>query len=320
MAWVGTTLATLPRQFTNWSFDKPTDGDVIAYDGSNSQWVNTPGSSIGANVVTDDDTIEGDGTALTPVKLKRSYTDMISLEGSGVPTDPIKIRKVVTDDDTTEGDGIDGDPVKIKKVYVKSSDLTGTGVSNGTAIELNTQLAVTTGSTYVISPRVQINTKGIVTSAETLTGFQVFWKGTQSFSNGGTFPNWIDDTAGTIDNNYLYFNGGMFNGVSAPHLYGSPVSGIFTVTIYIAWTPIATGFRAVQLIIQKTSGGAFVELYRATVSGSTTSNGPHQSITWTFPCAAQCQWGIKAQQDSGSTMTNVPVAVTITGIQGPIGS
>lgn len=274
------------------------DGDLMQWSASEKNWLAVPPDSVGGVVETDGITITGNGTGVDPVRLLEAFTD----------------------DDTTEGSGVPGDEIKVKKIYVNGTDMTGNGATSGTAIALATQPAVTTGATYVMNPRIQINTKGIITSAETLTAFQVFWKGTQNFTNGGTFPNWIDDTAGTINNNFLYYNGGMFNGVSAPHLYGPPVSGMFSVTVSVDWTPVATGYRALQLIIQKTSGGAFVELFRSTVSGSTTSDGPHHSITWTFPCAAQCNFGIKAQQDSGSTMTNVPVAVTIMCIQGPIGT
>lgn len=76
---------------TGVTITNPQENDVLAFDGMGG-WNNVPSTSLpvgGATVVTDNDTIEGDGSDLDKIRLKRVYTDGTTVLGEGTQADPL---------------------------------------------------------------------------------------------------------------------------------------------------------------------------------------------------------------------------------------
>jgi len=139
---------------------EPQDQEMLQFQAASGLWKNVPPGSGGLTVMTDEVTIEGDGTSTNKISLKRAYADDDSLEGIGTSAQPFKIRKVYTDatmsgdgtaadpltvegipstvetdDITIQGDGSIVTPISLKKVFADGDTLQGNGIS-GDALAL----------------------------------------------------------------------------------------------------------------------------------------------------------------------------------------
>lgn len=94
-------------------------------------WLFQSSGGGGTPGITDDETLQGDGTSSDPFRIKEVSTDN-TINGTGTPNDPLTVAGglgdgATPDDETLEGDGTATSPLKIKQVFTD-----GTIDGNGT--------------------------------------------------------------------------------------------------------------------------------------------------------------------------------------------
>jgi len=113
------------------------DGVSIIGDG-----MNTPLSSTAALPSSDDDTLQGDGSATNKLRLKKIYTDGITLEGTGISGDTLAIKShtntniAIYTDSTLTGNGYSGSPLSVVGSSITGQNNTGSSLNAGDVCEI----------------------------------------------------------------------------------------------------------------------------------------------------------------------------------------